>query len=103
MDTITVRGPTGMYKIGSVGWETTTSMGDWGAEPCDQAEKLQEHEDIAALRGQRAMDAELLWAVEQDKHAMTKYCKKANKRRAFPPWGTPTEMTWTILNPTVNP
>ena len=48
------------------------------------------------------MDAELVWAAEQDKQAMIKYCKRANKRRAFPPWGIPTEMTWTILNLAVN-
>ena len=34
---------------------------------------------------------------------MFKYCGKANKRRAFPPWGIPTEMTWMLLDPTVNP
>ena len=33
---------------------------------------------------------------------MLKYCRKANKRSAFPPWGIPTEMTCMRLDPAAN-
>ena len=55
----------------------------------------------AAEREHGIVDAELLWQVEQDKKAMLRCCKKAYKRRAFPPWGIPTEVTRMPLRPAV--
>ena len=49
------------------------------------------------------IDPDLLAAVEADKRAMTKYCKRAKKRRAWPERGPPIECTWMLLDQHAHP
>ena len=76
--------------------------GGLAAVPLDLAEYEQEHDELIAEKMPLPLDGDLRGLVESDKRDMLKYCKRAAKRRALPPWGAPVELTWMILDPTVN-
>ena len=77
-------------------------QGGLAASRLDLEEWYEEHEHYHSTQLPLPVTPELMGLAQRDEASMLQYCRKAAKRRAFPEWGVPVELTWMVLDPRVN-